>query len=397
MTRLPALERQLVATAERLDATATPAAAPSPAAPSRRRRLLAWIAGHSLLALAGTGLAAAAVATGSALVLSDAQRSAPASGTFRPRPDWASQPPLPEQRYSVEMQPGLAVGRTSWCSSVTVRRAGSTARGTGGGGCLAYVTDRDHLLGGSIQSVPGRGSLSAMIVDQTVAYALRPDGTRIVPARGRHLPNGWGVIVVLPRAGRASSTRGTDALPGLDDTLGRLRFRDAAGRPITSRRILHDPSLPVARRRGLGPAAGAAPCTIRSSDPTLRPVASAWVSGELRGRPDLNGRAMLSCATTGFRRGHAEHRVERYQVVVLVDGERPGRAAPMAFPGATERDGLARPGLGMQGGPGDILPGALQRRATSLRSGNAWIVVQGGASRARRDAVARSITVGVRP
>ncbi|MGO8907502.1 MAG: hypothetical protein ACLQMH_18050 [Solirubrobacteraceae bacterium] len=93
------------------------------------------------------------------------------------------------------------------------------------------------------------------------------------------------------------------------------------------------------------------------------------------------GRALLSCIDTEYYLQHWG-----LDAAVLLDAEHPGRL-PAPIPGLTPVPGAAR----FYNGPGE----AFSRGLTASRSGNAWLVIEGGSGTAQRVDVLRHLAATV--
>lgn len=329
----------------------------------RRRsgRVIAWIASHSALVLAG-GAVAVGGATAAAVVTIDGTPSPPTAGVMKPR---GAAPSRRAIAYSLTMMPSLRVGTVGWCSRGDFGRRGKKPS-FGGAGCGPAPNDTDHLLGGGTTFLgQGRGWFAYAIVDDAVAYALAGQ-ERIVPTTDPALPNGWRAIVLMP---------GTS-------TTSNLRFRDATDRPVTpaARPDPRGMAQPYAQSRATVPAD--APCGI--GVPAAGDARhSLWTTGT-RPTGRLNGAGFLACAQTALR---IEDRWA--EITVLLDAARPGRAVPADLTAGTPAPGagdgvelpVVAPSYFPSAGrpdPAEVLQGPWKAGETALarRVGKAWVLVR---------------------
>lgn len=339
-----------------------------PTAARRRGRVAAWMASHTLLAIAG-GIVIGGAGAAAAVVSLTGTPSHPATGLI---PRGPTEHRIRDLRYEVTMAPSLNVAEPGWCSGVSFAYSGAR-RGFGGFGCGPAAKSPVHVLGGGTTTVgrPGAPRLFAYsIVDRRVAYAITTSGDRIEPVDDAGLPNGWRVIVQLPG----------------ESHTGNLRFRDAQDRAIPTEIRGYDVVTSFAANQtavgALGPVPAEAPCAVTL--PTAYDVRySRWIR-KPRPTDGLNGRAFLTCAQTAARIDD-----EWVEVSVLVDAADPGRATPAELPGTTRSPttrravelGVIEPSYfaGLRPQPGDLPdrgPSAAGARASAWREGHTWVVVR---------------------
>jgi hypothetical protein len=348
-------------------------------APRRRR----WRLSHPLSVLVAGVLLAGGAA--SAAVVLTSRPSAPLVGVLGP------------SQYAIDMSPDLQAGGTGWCVGVISteqRRFRGWSEECGGAPGLPIVAESFEA------PEPKHATLNWAIT--TAAVAAVRFGDHVVRTRSEpRLPNGFRAAVEIvapgygPGPGRQRVVRRVD---GTVDVQTRPRpvealnargqvIRYLAPEPLQSGTVLGH-AVPAKRRIpwwlqktvywAPPQAPPNLPCSIHS-----RPISGPepqWgnVATGVRHVAGVQGSAFISCADTEFYWHHWP-----LEAAVLLDAARPG-SEPAAFP-------QMQP---VSGHPGVFdAPGGVQGHLTGRRTGDAWLVVQGGDSLEQRLAVLNDLTV----
>jgi hypothetical protein len=288
----------------------------------------------------------------------------------------------PGEAYSVTVAPVLQAGLAGLCTMLTYR---STRGGFGSGGCGgSYPTSSQPLFGdiGIAFYTGGRirvgGAIQYVLTGPGVA-AVRVGTSLTVSARKQSgLPAGDGAVVFYLPAGSPTikppgiPPRAAARTEGL--TLTALA---ADGQPIPTTPANPPFRLPERFWQQPQPQPKGR-CTL-AAPPTYVPVRGTVVYS-IRAVPGVEGAALLSCLSTDYI-------VDNTTIVaaVLLNARSPGTPPPAIF-GTQPVAGA--PGFVHREYPIRALP-----PITARRSGNAWIVVQGGHSLAQRISILRRLKI----
>ena len=410
MTGFEHLERQLLETVGQL--------APAPAQPANRGRgALARLRrlrsrSHPLLVLAGfvvSGSAAAAVFSLSA------SPSQPLAGRL---PQAAGVASARRAEYSITVIPGLSAGGAGWGTSVTYRNARGVAIASGGGGG-AYPTASNPVFAGDTDDfeVVGMGHRLVSVrrgrtAGATVGYVLttaevaavrvgdrtiRTFTSREIPAGDRaavfFLPPGAPILVTGWKPG--DPTRSHFTVPGIPGSMPAIRIPTLAVLPLDrfGHVIPTRPTFPYGSFYSFwqAPSAitpgnnsppyhgpthpGPGVCQLGQRGlPALRPEWGDTI-GTISPVRDSLGELFLSCVDTTYY-------LHGWPLVgaILLDARAPGHVLgplPGAIPVAGDPNTV------------DLEGGSL----TARRTGNAWLVVQGGTGLTMRRQALAAITI----
>jgi hypothetical protein len=296
--------------------------------------------------------------------------------------------------YRIVVEPSLAAGTPGWVSALTYSLRGSSGGGGGGGG--GYPTKAWPFFaddGGVTSYLPGRpprGDVVDYVLTGPEVAAVRVGELTIPTFSDSRLPVGDRAAVFFRRAAAPPAV----VIPGLSGPRGAVLVvpLDAAGHVISVR-----PLYPSTTPSRYWQAPTAVTPTIHEppyNGPT-HPLPGACELGQ-HGLPGLvpefghvvrhiravtgsEGEVFVSCVDTEYYlRGWP------LDVAVLVDAAAPGQVLG-PIPGASPVVG--HPGVvNLAAGP---FPGSL----TAEQIGEAWLVVQGGASLAQQLRVLRALDV----
>jgi hypothetical protein len=290
--------------------------------------------------------------------------------------------------YRVVIEPSLDAGQAGWTSSLAYRIHAQLEGGGGGGG---YPTKQSPFFGGGGFSgyaaghAPPGDVVDYFLTGPGVA-AIRV-GKEIIETRtGSNIPAGDRAVVFFePASAPAVVTRGPFPFPWI-----RALPLDAGGHLIRTGPAAEFPEretfwqAPSAGYSSQPPFTGPdhplpGACELSEHGlPALTPEFG-HVIGRIRAVSRAQGEVFLSCIdTTYYLHGWP------LVAAVLVDAKHPGRA-PGSIPGAHP----VRGHLGTVNLPAGSFPGAL----TGRRVGQAWLVVQGGASLRQRLRVLEALRI----
>jgi hypothetical protein len=297
--------------------------------------------------------------------------------------------------YRIVVEPSLQAGTAGWMSSLFYSLPGRPGTGSGGGG--GYPTKHWPLFAdsGGFSFYPRGQAPAGDVVDYVLTgpevAAVRVDNLTIQTFSDPQLPMGDRAAVFFRRAAAPPAF----AIPGTYRPRHAVRVvpLDAAGHVIPTRLPL-EPSFGSSRywqapsaitpniheppyHGPTGPLPGA--CELAQHGlPGLVPE---WghVIGHITGAKGSEGEVFLPCIDT-------EYYLHGWplEVAVLLDAAQPGRVLG-PIPGA--QPVLGHPGVVTV--PADQFPGSL----TAKQVGQAWLVVQGGASPAQRLRVLSALAI----
>jgi hypothetical protein len=261
----------------------------------------------------------------------------------------------PAEPWSVAFAPGLKAGLVGWCVRVTLGAAASShcALDPRAGFGIGYESWEPTALG-ELGLAIGPEALEAVAVDEAGTGeaslpVVGPAGVRAALVRVAApvtAKSGWSdEFEVVDRGLRNSGERGWGAPPRSYSVV----------LPTTSWMA---PSTPPA-----------GPCAIAATNLRGLHARSGHVVSALAASPPVLGGGFLSCADTELAFHH-----QALDAAVLLEPASPGVAEPVELPGAT----LVPHHRGLYSAPG------WTGRLLARRAGNAWLVVEGGASLRQR-------------
>ena len=299
--------------------------------------------------------------------------------------------------YKIAVAPLLRAGSTGWCEYISHAPAPAAQvlqcgdNGTIADGALLYPWT--HV-----------GALQIVLTAPQVAAVHVKGGPIVLTRSAPGLPSGFRVAVfVAPRAlpSQANPRRLLTALNGRGQAISTEPIGSTAPLPTTAwLRDQRDNAAVLAlfivyRPTNVSPRPHPGACAI-----SLRPgsaltvVGSSVVTKIVPAPQKIIGRAFLDCDDTAV----TDHGTI-FTASLVLDAAHPG-AAPASLPNTTPLPGtsgtvysrpLAQPGLGI-GAIGDARVGF--SGMTARRTGNAWLVVEGGTTTAQRLDVLRQLTIG---
>jgi len=338
------------------------------------------------LGLVVAGLAFGAAASSASIVNSVASQSlsgrVPGTPVVSPPRGAVS---LAGYNYRIVIEPSLQAGEAGWSSAITYSLHG---KGFGAGGGGGYPTESWPFLSLSYNASQGqapRGEVVDYVLTGPSVAAVRFGERTVRTFTGPKLPSGDRAAVfflpassppVLPYSGLRPPGKSI-RLFALDGHGRVIRLRNPR-HPIIQSSFWQAPTAGGPRYSGPGrPLPGA--CELSQHGlPGLAPEFG-HVIKRIQPARDAQGEVFLACIDT-------EYYLHGWplEVAVLVDAQDPGATLGSIPAGRPVAGHPLTVNL-----PAGQFPGAL----TARRTGNAWLVVQGGASQAQRLRVLQALNI----
>ncbi|HWX96602.1 MAG TPA: hypothetical protein VNZ01_07090 [Solirubrobacteraceae bacterium] len=254
--------------------------------------------------------------------------------------------------WEVGLLPPMSVGEAGWC-------IGDRHSNGGGFDCGAEVTEANPIIaeswGGS--SPPPVTYGYAVTLERVRAVSI--DGETPIPTRTQpNLPGGLRAVAVeAPGELFASRLLAPPRFIPLDEHGSRIETPQTSTQRREGDRNVRFWNSPSRPRRGL------CRITVRGV-PGLEEKQGAVLT-HLTSTPGIVDRGLLPCAS-----GYYEKRTWPLRVSILLDALHPGASPPVAIPGMTP----------IPGHPGDFGEIAPLQKLLARRHGNAWLLIEGGAT-----------------